>query len=556
MDIRSLISKLESIEAVNEALTLDQVTDAVGQEKSEQKRAQILMTMAQKENLPGLYDPVSGYFVSAMPDRDPMTQQEKPRISATASKGSDKVLADMGLVPQNASTSTFLGRMFRGDQKGEYDADTKKRSSDVRQQQFISGLISKATPLLDKLEKKYAQTQKESVTYLSGIAKALAESVGYELSELVSPEVAKAQAASNTPAAPGADDEDLQALQNIMMQLSDINDPQVKVVQDRYAKLLSDIDAFKKAADKQAADKKDSTSQAATPAPVDDELKKEKMKQARDLLNKFKKAVFDRNQNDPLLKDKATAGALPKSMSESEIIANLRQKLESYDQPLTEAEIIAKIEKRLATADVNPLTEAEIAEIGGLLRGLGTAAKAGWSGLKNIGQNFASGLKGGKTVQPLVKQPKGGAIAGKIAPGGRTANKVGKAIAANPVKTSVATGLGGAALGYGLADKGEEPTQQDVTPAPRPSPSPSPAPTDKPEEKPVDQTTTPTADDNIAAMRTQLDAYKTGELAVLADDPEVAQLIKDIQTALDNEQTTNKYSLNYVKDKKPTLSAT
>lgn len=556
MDIRSLISKLESIEAINEALTLDQVTAAVGQEKSEQKRAQILMTMAQKENLPGLYDPVSGYFVSAMPDREPMTNRERPRISATASKGSDKVLADMGLVPQNASTSTFLGRMFRGDQKGEYDADTKKRSSDVRQQQFISGLISKATPLLDKLEKKYAQTQKESVTYLSGIAKALAESIGYELSELVSPEVAKAQAASNTPAAPGADDEDLQALQNIMMQLSDIDDPQVKVVQDRYAKLLSDIDAFKKAAEKQAADKKDSTNQATTPAPVDDELKKEKMKQARDLLNKFKKAVFDRNQNDPLLKDPATAGALPKSMSESEIIANLRQKLESYDQPLTEAEIVAKIEKRLATADVNPLTEAEIAEIGGLLRGLGTAARAGWQGLKNIGSNFAGGLKGAATS--------GGRTAtgqfAKATPAAKIANKAGKAVAKNPVKTSVATGLGGAALGYGLADKGEEPTQQDVTPAPRPAPAPAPAPTDKPEEKPTDkpadQTTTPAADDNIAAMRAQLDAYKTGELAVLADDPEVAQLIKDIQTALDNEQKTNKYSLNFIKDKQPTLSAT
>jgi len=102
MDIRSLISKLDSIQALNEALTLDQVTAAVGQEKSEQKRAKILMGLAQKENLPGLYDPVSGYFVSATPDKNYMTQQETPRISATASKSSDQKLAQLGLVPQNA----------------------------------------------------------------------------------------------------------------------------------------------------------------------------------------------------------------------------------------------------------------------------------------------------------------------------------------------------------------------------------------------------------------------------------------------------------------------
>ena len=259
MDIRSLISKLDSIQALNEALTLDQVTAAVGQEKSEQKRAQILMTMAQKENLPGLYDPVSGYFVSAVPDRNQMTQQETPRISATASKSSDQTLAQLGLVPQNASTSTFLGRMFRGDQKGQYDLDTKQTSRDARTQQLIADLVGKAGPLLDKLEKKYAAPKTEGI-FTSGIARALAESIGYNLFEAEAPVNNQSSGYTSTPAPAGAtgatpaeEDPDLKALQAIMMQLNDISDPKVEPIKDRYAALLQMMDTAKKA----AADKAD-----------------------------------------------------------------------------------------------------------------------------------------------------------------------------------------------------------------------------------------------------------------------------------------------------------
>jgi len=112
--------------AVMEAISLDAIMAAVGQEKDEQKRAATLNDMAWKENLPGLYDPVSGYFVrkQSMPARSGARYD----IAATASSGADKELADKGLIPDSAKTSTAIGRMVRGDDKGQYDQDIRTRN--------------------------------------------------------------------------------------------------------------------------------------------------------------------------------------------------------------------------------------------------------------------------------------------------------------------------------------------------------------------------------------------------------------------------------------------
>jgi len=111
---------------VMEAISLDAIMAAVGQEKDEQKRAATLNDMAWKENLPGLYDPVSGYFVrkQGMPTRSGARYD----IAATASSGADKELADKGLIPDSAKTSTAIGRMVRGDDKGQYDQDIRTRN--------------------------------------------------------------------------------------------------------------------------------------------------------------------------------------------------------------------------------------------------------------------------------------------------------------------------------------------------------------------------------------------------------------------------------------------
>ncbi len=504
MDIRSLISKLESIEALNEALTLDQVTAAVGQEKSEQKRAKILMQMAQKENLPGLYDPVSGYFVSAMPDRNAMTQQETPRISATASKSSDEKLAKLGLVPQNASTSTFLGRMFRGDQKGQYDLDVKQTSRDARLQQLIADLVGKATPLLDKLEKKFAAPATESISYTSGIARALAESIGYRLFEAEEPvnnqtsgyAGATGAAQGATPAA-AEEDPDLKALQAIMMQLNDISDPKVEPIKDRYAKLLTAMDTAKKTAadkaekDKQAADTKNA--QADADALTREGLKK-KVERLKELLAKLK-------AKSPLGKDTASKNALPASMQAGAAAGGAGK--------LSESEIIANLRTRLAELD----RKQDDQQVDEFLGAVGNLAKGAW----NVGKNFVGGL-GGKAVAGTARTPAEIAAAQKATNAARVAagkkplspaqlaqqqkagigvvnpatkaaqvaNTTGKVIRANPVKTALATAAGGTALGYALSDKN---TDQNVTPVPGPgpSPAPAPAPNDKPEEKPEEK---------------------------------------------------------------------
>ncbi len=532
MDIRTLMSKLESIEAMNEALTLDQVTAAVGQEKNEQKRAKILMTMAQKENLPGLYDPVSGYFVSAMPDRNAMTQQETPRISATASKSSDQKLAQLGLVPQNASTSTFLGRMFRGDQKGQYDQDVKQTSRDARLQQLIADLVGKATPLLDKLEKKYAQPQQESISYLSGIARALAESVGYKLLEAEEPVnnqtsgYAGGTATGSAAPAAAAEDPDLKALQAIMMQLSDISDPKVEPIKDRYANLLTAMDAAKKATadkadkEKQAADTKNA--QADADALTREGLKK-KIARLQELLAKVKK-------NSPLGKDTASANALPASMkgaaaggaagklSESEIMSNLRARLAELDRKQDDQqvdEILGAI-GNLAKGAYN-VGKNFIGGLGGKAVA-GTARSADEIAAAQKATNAARVAAGKKPLSPaqLAQQQKAGiGTVNKASTAARVANKTGQTIAttakANPIKTALATTAAGTALGYGLSDKGG----QDVTPVPvtpGPNPNPAPAPNDKPEEKPEDQPTTTTTDPTPATPGDDPDMQEIGQL--------------------------------------------
>jgi hypothetical protein len=111
---------------VMEAISLDAIMAAVGQEKDEQKRAATLNDIAWKENLPGLYDPVSGGYVrkQSMPARS----GARYSIAATASSSDDKELADRGLVPDKANTSTAIGRMLRGDDKKQYDQDIRVRN--------------------------------------------------------------------------------------------------------------------------------------------------------------------------------------------------------------------------------------------------------------------------------------------------------------------------------------------------------------------------------------------------------------------------------------------
>jgi hypothetical protein len=135
MNFRELINQLHTIDQpiLSETVTLDSIMAAVGNETDEQKRADLLQKMAEKENLPGLYDPISGYFVSVFQDREPMTNQLKTRISSTASSAVTNQLADLGLVPGKANTRSLGGLVGVGalsnstEKNDEMDQEVKNR---------------------------------------------------------------------------------------------------------------------------------------------------------------------------------------------------------------------------------------------------------------------------------------------------------------------------------------------------------------------------------------------------------------------------------------------
>ncbi len=151
MDIRSILNKLDTV-ALAEAITIKDVEAAVAGKSDEQERAEILNDLAWKHKLPGLYDPVSGYFVGKQ--GQPNSMGGKYSIAATATSSADKTLADLGLVPQNAKTSTALGRMFRGDDKGEHDTAVKGTSDKVNKDRQTAEIKAEKLPQLADLVKK------------------------------------------------------------------------------------------------------------------------------------------------------------------------------------------------------------------------------------------------------------------------------------------------------------------------------------------------------------------------------------------------------------------
>lgn len=306
----------------------------------------------------------------------------------------------------------------------------------------------------------------------------------------------------------------------------------------RNAEMDKELDSAGAEFDKlRAAQAAKPTQQSATPAAGNDELKKSEIAKAKDVLNKLKAAIFQKNQSDPLKKDAATAGALPKEkfegkLSESEIIARLRQQLEAIDSR----------------------QDQEVDEIAGALGALGRGAL-------NVGKNFISGLKGAGTVQQMGKAGQ----FGRIAKGGRTANAAGKAIAANPGKTALGTAVAGGAAGYGLSG-GDEPAGQAATPAPAAPAAPAAGgrkgdpevaklqkelndkfnaglavdgimgpKTKAAQEKFMGggQSGTPAADSGLQSLVAQMQTYRDS-LSTMEGDPEVDALLKDIDKALQN----------------------
>jgi hypothetical protein len=202
--LRQLIAKMDAIEAgtLEEAFNIKTVQNAVGNIGDEQQRAAALAKMAVDNNLPGLYDPVKGHFVSA-----------DGSISNTADKDTDYMLAQKGLMPKNANTSTFLGKLF-GVSGDKYDTGLRGQSdkvvSDQESEEFkrerlttlqammkdlmamkpvakpvdkpaaAGGKAKDGPSLRRELDKAAA---KEGIEFKGTIARSLVESFGYEKKE-------------------------------------------------------------------------------------------------------------------------------------------------------------------------------------------------------------------------------------------------------------------------------------------------------------------------------------------------------------------------------------
>lgn len=338
MDIRAILNKLDTV-MVSEAITIKDVEAAVANIKDEQERAKILNDIAWKEKLPGLYDPVSGYFVrkQCMPTG---MGGGRYSIAATASSSADKELANLGLVPQNASTSTGLGRMFRGDDKGQYDKDTKGASDKVNKDRQTGEIkadkLPKLKALVDQLKATLAGKGPSSGTglkmpgmtsttpNLGGLKvgeESIFESLLKEFQDIVLDQDVEEYAAPNQAAPASGKNKDLvMQIQAMVDELKTIEgDKDIDAaIADAEAAIKADAEAEKAAADAATASTGTGTGTGAQSSVATSGDKEAKLKKIKELLAKAKAPA-------------ATPTTAPKTESMSELMNRIQRIAEGTD---------------------------------------------------------------------------------------------------------------------------------------------------------------------------------------------------------------------------------
>ena len=236
MDLKALIARMDKIESrqiLNEAITMKDIQAAVGQEKDEQKRAAILNDLAWKENLPGLYDPISGYFIRK---QSPNPETNQVSIAATAREADTQALAKLGLVPGTAKTSALGGLVGTG--KFGLDKDSQaannKASSDVKQQsanvqgkQSSDAFIAPKLKRLTDLVAKISGGTMESISFNGELARTLVESFSYQLYEKVTLGTGEPVRNPATGVTAGKYQSEVAEIKSLMAELADIDDPAV-----------------------------------------------------------------------------------------------------------------------------------------------------------------------------------------------------------------------------------------------------------------------------------------------------------------------------------------
>jgi hypothetical protein len=269
MDLKALIAKMDKIESkqiLNEAITMKDIQAAVGQEKDEQKRANILNDLAWKENLPGLYDPVSGYFIRK---QSPNPENNQVSIAATAREADTQALAKLGLVPGTAKTSALGGLIGTG--KFGLDKDSqaandkassavKQQSANVQGKQSSDAFVAPKLKRLNDLVAKISGSTMESISFDGSISRTLVESFSYELYEKVTLGTGEPVRNPATGVTAGKYQSEVAEIKSLMAELADIDDPAV----------IQALGAAQKAVDKLAGPGATSEPSIMKPAPTGD----------------------------------------------------------------------------------------------------------------------------------------------------------------------------------------------------------------------------------------------------------------------------------------------
>ena len=268
MDLKALIARMDKIESrqiLNEAITMKDIQAAVGQEKDEQKRASILNDLAWKENLPGLYDPVSGYFIRK---QSPNPETNQVSIAATAREADTQALAKLGLVPGTAKTSALGGLVGTGkfgldkDSQAANDKasrDVKQQSANVQGKQSSDAFVAPKLKRLNDLVAKISGGTMESISFNGSISRTLVESFSYDLYEKVTLGTGPAVTNPATGITAGKYQSEVAEIKSLMAELADIDDPAV----------IQALGAAQKAVDKLAGPGATSEPSIMKPEPTD-----------------------------------------------------------------------------------------------------------------------------------------------------------------------------------------------------------------------------------------------------------------------------------------------
>lgn len=459
MDLRALINRMDQLSEAEDPAAVIAKYQEMGKKPT--------------VDMPAFIDPKDGK-VKYM-DRGNQSMGQEPQVKVMPSDWIKRYAPDLAaaLAAQGGNKAAygaqekagFLGIKGLGNFDQGTKVNTAQAGADTTSAAFVKDMVAKITPLLDKVEKKAGVVNyslggsstapglklpgaTEGLNFKSGIAKVLAESLGYQLDE--------AEA-----------DPDMAELEKLFAQVVDIEDPSIKSLQDRYQKIL-------------AAKKETGTTppgQTATPTPTPGgpssqdltgaageagEAVGKKLQRFKDLLAKASGKPAAPTQTattspgaraaaaggaDPLAADKISANARPKTenMSEAEKYAAIRDRL-------------AQIESRV---DEGPFDLVKGAWNAG--KGIYQAAKTGLSGapvatgkLTKTGAAQTTGQGSKKFAKQLATMPAAQ----------RGAYNAAKIVKNNPGKTALAATATGAATGYALSGDPEAPATPTATPVP------------------------------------------------------------------------------------------